>query len=169
MSSSPPVVTLDVRPLLAGGTEPFGHVMEAAGDVPVGGVLELVSPFDPTPLHRVLASRGFDRTTEKAGPGHYVTRYRRREAADTPAPSGCGCHEVEDEPQEVVLDVRGLDAPIPMERTLAALEDLPAGRTLVQINERVPAFLLHHLEETGLRFRVSEDERGTITRIWRES
>lgn len=170
MSSAPPAVTLDVRPLLAQGTEPFGHVMEAAAGVPVGGVLELISPFDPTPLHTVLAGRGFDRTTDKAGPAHYVTRYQRVAGAVGAEPSGCGCDHADAEADtEIVLDVRGLQAPIPMERTLAALETLPPGRTLVQINERVPAFLLHHLEETGLQFRVSEDERGTVTRIWRES
>jgi len=56
----------------------------------------------------------------------------------------------------VVLDVRGLEPPEPMVRTLAALEELPPGGTLVQVNVRVPRFLLPRLEERGFTYEVRE-------------
>lgn len=169
MPDSSPLTTLDVRPILAGGGEPFGAIMEAVDGLPADGVLELVSPFDPVPLHGVLGKRGFARETRELGPAHFVTVYRRGAADDawdgvrldaTPAPEASAA-------AEVVLDVRGLTPPEPMERTLAALEGLPAGTTLVQINDRVPAFLLPHLDERGYEYRIAEDDRGTVTTIRR--
>ena len=52
--------------------------------------------------------------------------------------------------------MRGLEPPEPMHRTLAALETLPAGHTLVQLNARVPQFLLPILHERGFDFEVDE-------------
>lgn len=60
MSTSPiTTTTLDVRPILAAGAEPFEQILAAATDVPVGGVLDLLAPFDPIPLYGVLRARGF--------------------------------------------------------------------------------------------------------------
>ncbi len=68
---------------------------------------------------------------------------------------------------EVELDVRGLTPPQPMELTLEALETLPDGERLVQLNDRVPVFLLPLLDARGYQYRLAEDERGTVTTIWR--
>jgi uncharacterized protein (DUF2249 family) len=62
----------------------------------------------------------------------------------------------------IILDVRGLEPPEPMVRTLAALERLPARATLVQINVRVPQFLLPMLEERGFTFHVREQEPDLV-------
>lgn len=58
----------------------------------------------------------------------------------------------------VVLDVRGLEPPEPMVRTLAALEELDPADTLVQINERIPRFLLPQLEERGFAYHVRQQD-----------
>jgi hypothetical protein len=62
----------------------------------------------------------------------------------------------------VILDVRGLEPPEPMVQTLAALERLPAGATLVQINVRVPQFLLPMLEERGFAYHVREQQQDLV-------
>ncbi len=54
----------------------------------------------------------------------------------------------------VVLDVRGLEPPEPMVRTLEALERLPEGGTLVQLNVREPQFLFPQLEARGFAYEV---------------
>jgi uncharacterized protein (DUF2249 family) len=71
------------------------------------------------------------------------------------APGGAN-GAMEHEGDVVVLDVRDLEPPEPMVRTLEALERLPAGATLVQINVRVPRFLLPRLEERGFTYEVRE-------------
>lgn len=52
-----------------------------------------------------------------------------------------------------------------MERTLAALDELPPGGELVQVNDRVPVFLLELLDDRGDTYVIDQDERGTIVRI----
>ena len=145
-----PRAELDVRPTLAAGGEPYSLIMEAVEGLAPGETLVLRSPFEPTPLHRVLAGMGFSHVARELAPDDWVTEYRR--PGDAPA---------------LVLDVRGLQPPEPLERTLEALEDLPAAQALLQVNDRVPAFLLPLLDERGYRYRIGEDARGTLVTIWR--
>ena len=53
------VSRLDVRPMLAAGEGPFAAVMDIARSVPEGGLFLVEAPFDPQPLRRVLAGKGF--------------------------------------------------------------------------------------------------------------
>src|SRR5690606_5823715 len=89
-------------------------------------------------------------------------------AADVGAPG-----EADDAMQSagdvVVLDVRDLEPPEPMVRTLEALEHLPAGATLVQINVRVPRFLLPRLEERGFTYEVREQAPDLVRVFIRRS
>jgi len=139
-----PVKDLDVRPLLAAGTEPFGAIMEAVETLGQDEVLVLRAPFDPRPLHNVLGKRGFAKVSRELAPDDWEVRYWR---------------------PEVLLDVRGLEPPEPMERTLAALEELPAGAVLLHVNDRVPAFLLPELDDRGFTYTIDRDDRGVLVRI----
>ncbi len=152
-SSAPsgPVTELDVRPVIADGGEPFRMIMDAVEGLPPGAVLRIRSPFDPRPLHRVLGGLGFSSSPRELAPDDWQTDYWRPEV-----------------PDPLVLDVRGLAPPEPLERTLATLAELADDRRLLQINDRVPAFLLPLLDERGYRYRIDEDERGTLTTIWRD-
>ena len=60
------------------------------------------------------------------------------------------------------LDVRGFGPPEPMTRTLAALEELPAGHTLVQINTRVPQLLFAVLAERGFAWELDESRSDRV-------
>lgn len=51
--------TLDLRPGLAQGEEPFGAVMAACRALPAGHVLELLTPFEPAPLRSLFDQRGW--------------------------------------------------------------------------------------------------------------
>lgn len=62
----------------------------------------------------------------------------------------------------MILDNRGLEPPQPMMRTLAALADLPEGKTLSIINDRRPMFLYEQLDEMGCRHVTSELENGSF-------
>lgn len=71
------VTRLDVRPILAGGGEPFDLILETASRIPVGGELELVAPFDPVPLVPHLRLRGFRRGVIAEGHDGVVTRWHQ--------------------------------------------------------------------------------------------
>ena len=61
----------------------------------------------------------------------------------------------------MILDNRGLEPPQPMIRTLAALEDLDKGQTLVIINDRRPMFLFEQLDELGYIYLTEQQEDGS--------
>lgn len=66
---------LDVRPELAAGGEPFVQIMEAAVQVPTGGSLILIAPFEPVPLYGALGSRGFAHATQRVAADEWVVRF----------------------------------------------------------------------------------------------
>lgn len=69
------LTTLDVRPMLAAGEEPFDAILGAARAVPTGGVLEIVAPFEPAPLYAVLGGMGFAHRTEPLEGGAFAVRF----------------------------------------------------------------------------------------------
>ncbi|HEX6909911.1 MAG TPA: DUF2249 domain-containing protein [Longimicrobium sp.] len=153
------VVDLDVRDALRRGEEPFSRIMAARQALPRGHVLRLRAIFEPAPLYAVMGKQGFLHWTETLAPDDWrVWFYRADEAparaASAPVDGGDAAEDAGE--GVVVLDVRGLDPPEPMARTLAALETLPEGATLVQLNVRTPQFLLPRLDEAGWQYEVRE-------------
>lgn len=183
LSALPPdlIVDLDVRDDLRNGREPFSRIMAARGALPPGGVLRLRATFEPLPLYTVMEKQGYDHSTERLADDDWrVWFYPRRrggatdapEAPPTPsrdgdAPAAAGATGPGEAVGDIiVLDVRALEPPEPMVHTLATLETLPPGMTLLQINERVPQFLLPKLEELGFAYRVQEQEPEGVVRVF---
>ena len=160
------VVEVDVREDLRAGREPFSKIMAAVREVGTGDVLRLRATFEPVPLYTVLGKRGFLHEAREEGPEDWSIWFwlpaepvdRPVSATPTVPTAGAAAPGDAAEPAgaTVRLDVRGLEPPEPMVRTLAALETLPAGHTLVQINVRVPQFLLPILAERGFTWEVDE-------------
>ena len=157
------VVVIDVRDDLRRGQEPFSRIMAGKASVPAGGALSVRAIFEPVPLYAVMKKQGLVHYTERhADDDWQVWFYPAAAYAPQPtAPVSASLDEDAAQPTDeaddvVVLDVRGLEPPEPMMRTLAALESLPEGATLVQINVRVPRFLLPLLEERGFGYEVRE-------------
>lgn len=181
-----PVVELDVREELRNGREPFTRIMAAIDSLGPDGTLHLRATFQPAPLFRVLGSRGFEHHSVAHAPDDWSVWFYRptvADATDGGATAGAATAGPADRPplaapelaetppapgHEITLDVRGLEPPEPMVRTLEALERLPAGAVLVQHNDRVPQFLLPILGERGFRHEVhttaSDGVRVRITR-----
>ncbi|HKJ03142.1 MAG TPA: DUF2249 domain-containing protein [Longimicrobiales bacterium] len=162
------LVEVDVREELRSGQEPFGRIMAARGRVSEGGALVVRAIFEPVPLYRVLGNQGFLHHTEELGDEDWrVWFYHPSDEEVVPEPRP-GLEDVrrgtdrpdavEGDEDVVVLDVRGLEPPEPMVRTLAALEDLPEHATLLHINVRVPQLLLPMLEERGCSYEIREQE-----------
>lgn len=62
---------------------------------------------------------------------------------------------------ERALDNRGLESPMPMVRTLEALEARAPGDVLIIHNDRVPVYLLPKLDELGAGYRVESLTDGS--------
>lgn len=167
------LVDVDVRDDLRAGNEPFRKIMEARQALEPGQVMRVRAIFEPTPLYRVMASQGLDHWTERladddwrvwffeVGSGSPADEAVRADADRANRPSAESPDAIQAD-NVVVLDVRGLEPPEPMVRTLEALEELPRGGTLVQINARVPQFLLPRLEERGFTYDIREQDPDLV-------
>ena len=179
-------VDLDVRDDLRNGREPFSRIMAARAALPQDGVLRLRATFEPQPLYAVMARQGYDHWTEELAPDDWRVWFHPRRLAEegnaeaapgkpagqeaAPPVASAPVARVADPAEDVViLDVRGMEPPEPMAHTLAALETLPAGKTLLQINERVPQFLLPRLSELGFEYTIREQEEGVVRVFIRRS
>jgi uncharacterized protein (DUF2249 family) len=170
--SDRPLVEVDVRDDLRSGREPFSTIMAAVAALRPEEVLHLRAIFEPVPLFAVMAKRGFTHATRCHAADDWSVWFWRAE--DTAPPTDRSTAKVPaavPAPSErtVVLDVRDLAPPEPMLRTLSALEDLPAGHELLQVNARVPQFLLPLLAERGFMWEVDEQPERVLVRIWRAS
>ncbi len=168
------VTELDVRPDLREGREPFRRIMGAVESLAVDGVLLVRAIFEPVPLYQVLGRRGFAHWTERRADDDWCVWFYRGAARAEPeteaggttgkpgASDATGPADVAEGPDVVVLDVRGLEPPEPMVRTLEALDRLPAGSALLQIVDRVPRFLLPKLTERGFAYRIVSEAPGQV-------
>lgn len=162
------ILDLDVRDDLRSGREPFQRIMHARQALAEDGVLRLRAIFEPKPLYGVLGREGFSHWTERLADDDWrIWFYRDGARVARPArPNGLPVHNCatpRPEPADVhVLDVRGVEPPEPMQRTLEALAELEPGHTLVQINTRVPRFLLPELESRGFQYTVHEEQEGVV-------
>jgi hypothetical protein len=169
-------VELDLRDDMRAGREPFSRIMTAVRELPDDRALRLRTIFEPVPLFAVLAKRGFLYESRQDAPDDWSVWFWRgvtaNDAADgaEAAPQSPQSPRIEEAPGERThwLDVRGLEPPQPMLRTLAALETLADGHELVQVNVRVPQLLLPVLAERGYAFAMDESHADRVlVRIWR--
>lgn len=158
------VAEVDVREDLRAGREPFSRIMSAVRTVG-DDLLRIRATFEPVPLVSVLAQRGLECETEEHAPDDWSLWAWR----GAPEPATAPVASTETPPSggeardgELWLDVRGLEPPEPMARTLVALETLPPGVTLVQVNVRIPQFLLPVLDERGFTYEI---EDGNADRV----
>jgi uncharacterized protein (DUF2249 family) len=168
-------VDLDVREDLREGREPFARIMAAVDALRPDGVLILRAPFEPAPLYRILARRGFAHWTESGEAQDWRVWFYREDSPVDPAaalPSRArpvGAAGSAPPADSIVrLDVRGLEPPLPMVRVLEAVEILAPGQRLEVLHHRRPIFLYPQLEERGCRHATDEREPGLVRiTIWR--
>jgi uncharacterized protein (DUF2249 family) len=182
-------IELDVRQAKRAGREPFSRIMAAVAALRTDEILRLRTIFEPVPLFELLAKRDFSHESERRSADDWFIWFWRGEHGSAPhgselrdvarldgsvradtdreSPASASDDDVLEKPT-AWLDVRGLEPPEPLVRTLAALEQLPQGHQLVQINVRVPQLLLPMLVERGFACVVDDSQVDRVlVRIWR--
>jgi hypothetical protein len=71
------MATVDARPIIAGGGEPFDTIMTAVAGLADGEELVVLAPFEPVPLEGVLGSQGFTYEVADLGGGDWQVTFRR--------------------------------------------------------------------------------------------
>jgi len=69
--------TLDIRPLIARGEEPFATIRAAVDKVGAGQGLTIVAPFVPAPLIELLKAEGFQSSLERRADGAWTVNFWR--------------------------------------------------------------------------------------------
>ena len=69
--------TLDVRPMLAKGVEPFAEIRKRVDALVPGAGLTVVAPFMPAPLIEKLQSEGFSSRVERHADGAWAAFFWR--------------------------------------------------------------------------------------------
>jgi len=158
---------IDVRPMLAAGEDPLLSVLRLAREVPHGGFLVIEAPFNPTPLRKVLASQGFSSHGCEVAPGHWRISLRLdgrgagAEAGDEGGEGDDGTPKWRDG-DDVHIDVRGLEPPLPMLAILRLLRSLTSRTTVIVHHEREPQFLLPELAELGWQLERIPGDPGEV-------
>lgn len=68
--------TLDIRPILANGVEPFSKIRESVDALRANEGLSVIAPFLPSPLIEKLGSEGFQSRVERQN-GSWITHFWR--------------------------------------------------------------------------------------------
>ena len=72
------MATVDARPLIAAGDEPFDVIMATAAALDEHEDLVVLSPFEPVPLEGVLGAQGYSYEAVELGPDEWQVTFRRQ-------------------------------------------------------------------------------------------
>lgn len=156
-------VALDVRSVLAGGTDPLQLIQQTIRNLSPTQGLALTAPFVPAPLVQLLGKQGFAAHSHRYAPDEVTTWFWRRVEAVAAAATSTNNGETNWESiqerfgtnvQEI--DVRGLPMPQPMLQILAAVEQLPADTVLNVLHQRIPVYLLPELAARKIGYAIRE-------------
>ena len=131
---------LDARPLLAAGRPPLDAILAALAALPPGAALRLRAPFEPLPLYAKLGDQGFEHSAHREADGSFIILFT---------------------PQTVALDLRLLEPPEPLQRTLEAAAALPPRTRIVSRTRFHPVHLLTLLAEQGFVATSSAQPDGS--------
>jgi uncharacterized protein (DUF2249 family) len=72
------MATVDARPLIAAGDEPFDLIMAAVAALDAQEEPVVLAPFEPVPLEGVLGAQGFSYEAQEMGAGDWRVTFRRQ-------------------------------------------------------------------------------------------
>lgn len=163
------IVTLDVRSMLAGGTDPLKLIQHTVKELQPGQILKIVNTFEPTPLVKLLEKQGFQCYVDVVNKDLVETYFSKANQADeTELDSGLSDQDdweqifsrYENRLQEI--DVRHLEMPMPMMMILESLDKLAPGTALYVHHKRIPVFLLTELKDRNFDYRIKEISEGEV-------
>ena len=71
------MATVDARPIIKAGDEPFDTIMKAVSALVDKEELIVIAPFEPVPLEGILSSQGFTYEAVEIGDGNWEVTFRR--------------------------------------------------------------------------------------------
>jgi len=168
------IIELDVRPILAGGVDPFKTIMEKLEELENSQSLLIINTFEPIPLLNIIKEKGYTYNTERPEEG-VVHRTIKLDKEHTPVddstvkPSGDNMDfnavSLRFEGKMVEVDVRDLEMPLPMVTILEEIEKIDEGTALYVHHKRLPQYLLPELEKREFSYVHQEIDESNIKLI----
>lgn len=166
------VVSLDVRPILGSGTDPFQTIMSTIQEVPNGSALEIINTFEPVPLIKILQSKGYLNKVEFRD-GLVYTYFLKLDQQEEGVLSDSAFinkvtlekfNEIKEGFQGTIreIDVRDLEMPLPMVTILNKLQELNRGEALLVNHKKIPQYLLPELNERNFETWITDIEEGNV-------
>jgi len=163
------IVNLDVRAVLASGTDPLHIILEKIKTIQTGQILKIINTFEPIPLIKMLEKKGFVTFTENIDANLVETYfYKQSETAKIEiipaADAARGWDEILQKFKDKIqtIDVREFEMPLPMLTILDALDKLPTETALFVHHKRIPVFLLPELAERKFDYRIKEISESEV-------
>lgn len=163
------LIELDVRPVIASGSDPLSIIMEKVKTVQPGQILKIINTFEPTPLVLMLEKKGFETYVDTISDDLIETYFHKTGKSNsaeikTEQPTKNDWDNVLQDFGDRIqkIDVRHLEMPQPMLTILDALEHLQNGTALYVYHKRIPVFLLPELAQRGFDYRIKEIKDGEV-------
>ena len=175
--SSGKIVEFDVRPILAGGTDPLKMILKKTQGLEPGQTLKLINSFEPIPLIHLLKEKGFRHLSQNPHKDVFVTYFQVAKQTAEQEPKRVKNHREKDfdvilsrfrEENLVRIDVRNLEMPGPMLTILENLDKLMPHQALFVLHKKIPVYLLPELESRGFEYVLTElGEKGVNMLIYK--
>ncbi len=168
------VITMDVRPILDGGEDPFNTIIKRLKELLPGQKLLIINSFEPVPLINLLKEKGYASETTRPVLGEVHTLFFKQTGLpdQTTAKSEIFKNDhalFESKLMDYngvykTIDVRDLEMPLPMVSILQEIEQLEIGQALLVEHKKFPQFLLEELSSRGYSM-VSQELSAQHTRL----
>ncbi|MFW6218153.1 MAG: DUF2249 domain-containing protein [Verrucomicrobiota bacterium] len=146
-------MTLDVRPLLAQGIEPFGAIVEAKSQLSAGQPFVLRAPFEPLPLYNLFQNDGYQVDAKKHADDDWEIHFIPGSAGGAP---------------ERELDLRFLEPPDPLQNSLEGVRALGRDERLVLHTRFRPVQLFERIDAETTDYDCEEvGPNHWVTTLWR--
>ncbi len=172
------VVELDVRPVIASGSDPLKLILKSSKSLKDDECLKIINTFEPVPLINLLGKQGFRSWSERAEKELVYTWFVKDEvnhvipkppaAKDDLMFDGSEFERMLDffGPERTrAIDVTGLEMPQPMISILEHLSRLGEDEALFVYHKKLPVYLLPELKERGFKYFIKNCPDGKVNML----
>lgn len=147
---------LDVRAAIASGGEPLPDILKKADALTNERILLIIAPFDPLPLRRLMAGRGFECHLVKISNNEWHVYFKQGENPALPELPDLPSFPMEWRENILEMDLRGLMPPNPMIAILKIIASGEGGNMFRVLLNREPIYLYPELAERKWKSELIE-------------
>jgi hypothetical protein len=155
------IVELDVRPVIATGTDPLKLILSKVKELKDDQTLLIINSFEPIPLRHLLKKQNFISKSEKVDIDLFYTWFKKDDSGIAPTETPATDASTQAEFQQFLtrfcgkiseVDVREMEMPQPMITIISLLSSLGNEEALLVHHRKLPLLLFPELKEQGYNY-----------------